>query len=189
MPRTTPADWNRVHALALQLHRAATVPEMLEILRRELPALLCSDCRLVYAADQGPHGSNGRDGSRISLGPFELRCEAMLTRELEECLQQIAEHTEVAWSRAVPPVEAAAKHPAYGTLTRRQREVLPLLLSNLSNAEIGYELGISPRTVEKHVAAICSAYGARGRYGLVRRFDSAHLALPHSSLESRLDSG
>jgi len=172
MSRLTHDDWKQAHAIALDLHRSATVCEMLEVLRRELPVLLCCDCRLVYAigTDTGPAtGHNGSRSSRIVLGPFELRCEPALPRDLQELLAQLAAHAEIAWSRAAPPVEAAARHPVFGTLSRRQREVLPMLLGGLSNAEIAYELGVSPRTVEKHVAAICQAYGARGRGALQNR--------------------
>lgn len=48
-------------------------------------------------------------------------------------------------------------------LTPREREVLSLLPSGDSNAEIGRRLGIAVHTVERHLASIYRKLGARGR--------------------------
>ncbi|MBN9613097.1 MAG: helix-turn-helix domain-containing protein, partial [Actinobacteria bacterium] len=53
----------------------------------------------------------------------------------------------------------------------RQREVIALIARGATNAEIAEALGISPRTVERHVAAALAASGASSRTQLV------HLAL------------
>lgn len=52
-------------------------------------------------------------------------------------------------------------------LTRRQSEVLPLLLRGCSNQMISDELGISPETVKLHVSALLKAYKVTSRVHLI----------------------
>lgn len=55
----------------------------------------------------------------------------------------------------------------YG-LTRRETEVLYLLAEGRPNAEIGTELDLSPRTVEKHVEHILDKLGVKSRTAATR---------------------
>ncbi|MEA2177629.1 MAG: hypothetical protein QOG77_926 [Solirubrobacteraceae bacterium] len=57
-------------------------------------------------------------------------------------------------------------HGGIGTppLTRREREVLELVVSGASNGEVGLALRISPRTVEKHLEHVYRKLGVAGRY-------------------------
>jgi two-component system response regulator FixJ len=65
---------------------------------------------------------------------------------------------------AVPP-DLAARLAA---LTPREREVLHGLVAGLPNKSIGYDLGISPRTVEIHRARVMDKMSARSLSELVR---------------------
>jgi len=53
------------------------------------------------------------------------------------------------------------------SLTPREIEVLRLLTGGLSDREIATRLGISPKTVEKHVGAVLRKTGAAGRTAAV----------------------
>lgn len=59
------------------------------------------------------------------------------------------------------PARTFPKEP--GPLTKREREVLPLLAEGCSNAEIAQRLYISRRTAEHHVARILAKLGLRNR--------------------------
>lgn len=59
----------------------------------------------------------------------------------------------------------------FATLTDREREVVELLIKGLHHAQIGEQLGISPRTIEVHKARIMAKLGAKSIAELV------HIAL------------
>jgi DNA-binding NarL/FixJ family response regulator len=54
-------------------------------------------------------------------------------------------------------------------LSQREREVLTLVTEGLTDRDIGQALGISPRTVGRHVGNILSKLGARNRSEAARR--------------------
>jgi len=182
MDRPNRAEWRHLHRLTLLLHRAGDVNEMLETLRHKLPDLLGVPCRLSCDPDPDPDPDLGepagsQDGRPLAegrLGPFRLEATAPLPPGSEEILEALVPHLELAWQRAAPSEELLRRHPAYGELTRRQREVLPLLLRGLSNSEIGHELCISPRTAEKHVAALARVLGVRRGNGAVQTGGRSH---------------
>jgi len=69
------------------------------------------------------------------------------------------------------PHVRGAEHRIAPSFSPRQREVIARIAEGATNAEIAAALGISPRTVERHVAAALTASGAGSRTELV------HLAL------------
>lgn len=58
--------------------------------------------------------------------------------------------------------------PEASTLSRREREVMALVVQGMDNGSIGRELGISPRTVEVHKSRIMSKLGTRNLAELIR---------------------
>lgn len=58
----------------------------------------------------------------------------------------------------------------YTQLSEREREVLGLIISGLTNKEIGRALGVSPRTVETHRANLFSKLEAESLAQLIRRY-------------------
>lgn len=58
---------------------------------------------------------------------------------------------------------AARPHPALGTLTEREREIVGLVCEGLSNDEIAQRLMVSPATARTHVSRAMVKLGARDR--------------------------
>ena len=56
----------------------------------------------------------------------------------------------------------------FNQLTPRERDVLQRISNGQSNKEAGRELGISPRTVEVHMARVMEKLGARNTADLMR---------------------
>jgi len=71
-------------------------------------------------------------------------------------------------ARSVSPGPRTERRQDAAGLTRRQNEVLSLLGSGLSNANIADHLGLSAKTVEHHVSAILAALDAPSRLAAVR---------------------
>lgn len=65
-----------------------------------------------------------------------------------------------AGAAAAPMPSPKIEHPK---LTRRQLEVLSLLVHGMSNKEIARELGIAESTTKIHTAALIHALGVRNR--------------------------
>jgi DNA-binding CsgD family transcriptional regulator len=73
------------------------------------------------------------------------------------------------------PAGPAVRSP----LTRRERETVALLARGLSNRQIAAALVLSPKTVEKHVAAVLHKTGTASRVGAVlTALDRGWLARP-----------
>jgi len=66
-------------------------------------------------------------------------------------------------SRQLARAFGAPGHPAHGSLTPREQEVLVLLAAGLSNREIASRLVISERTARSHVSSILDTLGLRSR--------------------------
>lgn len=70
--------------------------------------------------------------------------------------------------------DALTADPTAVRLTRRQQDVLRLLLKGFSNLVISNELGISPETVKLHVSALLRAYKVSSRVHLILACANAH---------------
>jgi two-component system response regulator FixJ len=72
------------------------------------------------------------------------------------------------WDAQRHAAAAAQIGTRLASLTRREREVLNLLVAGNPNKTIAYDLGASPRTVEVHRARVMEKMGARSLAELVR---------------------
>lgn len=59
---------------------------------------------------------------------------------------------------------------AVGILTKRQREIMDWIAEGKTSAEAAIILGISPRTVEKHLEAVFQRLGVENRIAAMRRY-------------------
>lgn len=73
------------------------------------------------------------------------------------------------WRRLLPPPEVPQERAADCALTPRETAVLLLLTDALTAAAIGRRLGISARTVHKHIENIYRKLGTRDRVSTVLR--------------------
>jgi len=71
-------------------------------------------------------------------------------------------------NRSRRSLQLSEKQPSINDLTQTERRVLKLIAENLTSKEIGAELFISPRTVEKHRENICQKLNLQGSHSLLK---------------------
>jgi pimeloyl-ACP methyl ester carboxylesterase/DNA-binding CsgD family transcriptional regulator len=77
--------------------------------------------------------------------------------------------TESAWDRwieevrAFLPAPAPSTDPAFGTLTRRERDIVVLIAQGRDNAQIAAHLGLCEKTVRNHITSIFSKLEVENR--------------------------
>ena len=57
-----------------------------------------------------------------------------------------------------------------GILTKREREVFNLLITNLTTREIASKLNISEKTVRNHISNVMQKLGVKGRSKLLLNY-------------------
>lgn len=116
---------------------------------RAIEARLLATCDVAMALSEArPHRPARDRGAR----------EAVLRAEVE------ARHLDAAVVDAVLAVLRGSPAPKrFGELSEREVEVLALLARGASNKDIAAELGISPKTVQHHVAHVYDKTGIRSR--------------------------
>jgi DNA-binding NarL/FixJ family response regulator len=119
----------------------------------------------------------------IDLGAkgFVLKDSALA--DIVECIKAVAasQHyashalTSFLINRSRRAIGLTEKQPSINDLTQTERRVLKLIAENLTTKEIGEQLFISPRTVEKHRENICQKLNLQGSHSLLK------FALQHKS--------
>ncbi len=118
---------------------------------------------------------SGTDDDQLAMQCLQLGASAFVPKhgDIDQFVQGISALAsggvyfprELLW-QATRRASTPAPDPAI-RLTRRQSEVLPLLLRGCSNQMISDELGISPETVKLHVSALLKVYKVTSRVHLI----------------------
>ena len=103
--------------------------------------------------------------STIKKGAIDFLEKPFDEIRLLECVRQAVSITE---EKRAELAHQSAIRLRVSSLPKRQREVMDLAISGLSNKEIAQELKISPRTVEGHRAWVMQRLGARNLAELIR---------------------
>jgi two-component system response regulator FixJ len=111
------------------------------------------------------HGDVDMAVAAVKLGAFDF-----IEKPFDESrlLASIREAQKASRRRQVAAEDLADLRARFEGLTERQRQVLDLAVTGLSNKEIVARLGISFRTVENHRAWMMERTGARNLAELVR---------------------
>ena len=112
----------------------------------------------------------------IDLGAkgFVLKDSAL--SDIIECIKAVASSnyytshslTSFLMNRSRRAIGLTEKQPSINDLTNTERKVLKLIAENLTSKEIGEQLFISPRTVEKHRQNICQKLNLQGSHSLFK---------------------
>ncbi len=105
--------------------------------------------------------------------PFEIKELGAAIRNLLERSQMIQSEYRLSYEEALrtifqPPMADAENIGFERPLTQREQEVLVLLTHGLSNVEIGTQLHLSARTVEKYVSSLLRKTETSNRVELAR---------------------
>jgi DNA-binding NarL/FixJ family response regulator len=130
----------------------------------------------------------GRTDTKERVLGYQLGCDAYLAKpfeltELGAVVRNLLERSQMIESewrsrtQTAPPdaaVKTSAPLPLLG-ITDREQDVLHLLSAGLSNVQIGDNLHLSPRTVEKYVSSLLRKTDTSNRAELVRFAMDHHL--------------
>jgi two-component system response regulator FixJ len=111
------------------------------------------------------HGDVEMAVSAIKRGAFDFIEKPFKPPRL---IVSIRNALEVGEHKVIDAAKTEKLQSRFKTLSERQRQVMELAISGLSNKEIGSRLNISPKTVEYHRAWVMERIGAKNLAELVR---------------------
>lgn len=110
------------------------------------------------------HGDVPMSVKAMKAGAIEFMTKPL---NVESLLQAIHEAIEQSRAAIDSEMELRALQTRYASLTRREREVMALVVSGLLNKQVGGELGISEITVKAHRGNVMEKMGAHSLPDLV----------------------
>jgi len=172
-----------IRSVGLQVELFGSAQEFLQEKRPEIPSCLVLDVRLpgisgidfqhdLAEADIAipivfitAHGDIPMSVRAMKAGAVEFLTKPFRDQDLLDAIHRALERDRVRLQREA---ETATLCKRVSSLTPREREVLPLVISGLLNKQIAAEIGISEATVKVHRSQLMHKMGAHSLVDLVR---------------------
>ncbi len=172
-----------VQSVGLQVELFGSAQEFLRSKRPDITSCLVLDIRLGRVsglelqrqlADANihipiifitAHGDIPKSVQAMKAGAVEFLLKPFRDQDLLDAIQQALDQDE---TRRVQEAEVTKLRERYESLTSREREVLPLVVSGLLGKQIAAEIGTSEATVRVHRSQIMRKMGAESFAELVR---------------------
>ena len=172
-----------IGSVGLQVELFGSAQEFLQAKRPDVPACLVLDIRLpgksgldfqrelAEANIRIPiifitaHGDIPMTVRAMKAGAVEFLTKPFRDQDLLEAVQLALERDR---AKRQQEAETAALRERYESLTPREREVLPLVVSGLLNKQIAAEIGTSETTAKVHRSQLMRKMGAESLADLVR---------------------
>ncbi len=161
------------------------------ILDVELPDINGLDLQKQLAGEEHPpivfitgYGDIPSSVSAIKRGAVDFLTKPFSDSDLIRAVQAGLSQDRLA---RVERAEMAALRDRYETLTPRERDVLPLVVSGLLNKQAAAELGISEVTLQLHRRSVMRKLAAASLADLVRIAEKLRIGITHSRRGERDD--
>src|SRR5881296_3588344 len=182
-----------LRAAGLKVQTFTSAREFLKHPRPEGPACLVLDVRmpglsgielqreLTHSGIQIPiifitaHGDIPMTVRAMKAGAVEFLTKPFRDQDLLDAIQIALERDR---TRRVQETEVAKLRERYESLTPREREVMPLVVSGLLNKQIADTIGATEATVKVHRSQLMRKMGANSVADLVRMAEKIGISVP-----------
>jgi len=188
-----------VESVGLHVELFGSATEFINISRPDVASCLVLDIRLpgisgldfqrelVQAKNEIPmifitaHGDIPMTVRAMKAGAVEFLTKPFRDQDLLDAIQLGLERDRVRRQRQA---ETAMLRERLESLTPREREILPLVVSGLLNKQVGAEIGATEATVKVHHSQLMRKMGASSLADLVRMSEKMGIAVPETHRHS-----